>query len=80
MVKGKAPAALDSWLQAAEAGALATCAAGLRRDEDAVRAALGEPWRNGQVKSRSTGSRSSSARCRAGPASICFALGSLAHP
>ena len=50
MVKDKTPAVLDSWLQEAEASALATFAAGLRRDEDAVRAALSEPWSNGQVE------------------------------
>jgi transposase len=50
MVKDKTPAALDSWLHEAEASALATFAAGLRRDEDAVRAALSEPWSNGQVE------------------------------
>ncbi len=50
MVKDRTPAALDSWLHAAEASALATFAAGLRRDEDAVRAALSEPWSNGQVE------------------------------
>jgi transposase len=50
MVKDKMPAALDGWLREAEASALATFAAGLRRDEDAVRAALSEPWSNGQVE------------------------------
>jgi transposase len=50
MVKDKTPAALDGWLREAEASALATFAAGLRRDEDAVRAALSEPWSNGQVE------------------------------
>jgi transposase len=50
MVKDKTPAALDGWLREAEAGALATFAAGLRRDQDAVRAALSEPWSNGQVE------------------------------
>jgi transposase len=50
MVKDKTPAALDRWLREAEASALATFAAGLRRDEDAVRAALTEPWSNGQVE------------------------------
>ena len=39
--------ALDGWLREAEVSALAPFAAGLRRDEDAVRAALTEPWSNG---------------------------------
>jgi transposase len=50
MVKDKTSAALDGWLREAEASALATFAAGLRRDKDAVRAALAEPWSNGQVE------------------------------
>jgi transposase len=50
MVKDQVADALDSWLREAEASALAPFAAGLRRDEDAVRAALTEPWSNGQVE------------------------------
>lgn len=37
-------------LREAEASALASFAAGLRRDEDAVRGALSESWSNGQVE------------------------------
>jgi transposase len=44
--------ALDGWLREAEASALAPFAAGLRRDEDAVRAALTEAWSNGPVEGR----------------------------
>ncbi len=47
------PAALDSWLTAAEASAvpeLGSFVAGLRRDIDAVRAALSLPWSQGQVE------------------------------
>ena len=50
MVKDQVADALDGWLRLAEASALAPFAAGLRRDEDAVRAALTEPWSNGQVE------------------------------
>ena len=50
MVKDKTPDAFDGWLRAAETSALASFAAGLRRDEDAVRAALSEPWSNGQTE------------------------------
>lgn len=50
MVKDKTPAAFDGWLRAAEASALASFAVGLRRDEAAVRAALSEPWSNGQTE------------------------------
>jgi transposase len=44
--------------QALETGhesALGTFAAGLRRDENAVRAALSEPWSNGQVEGQVNG-------------------------
>jgi len=50
MVKDKTPAALDGWLREAEASTLASFAAGIRRDEDTVRAALTEPWSNGQLE------------------------------
>jgi transposase len=44
MVKTKAAEALDGWLREAEASVLASFAGGIRRDEDAVRAALTEHW------------------------------------
>jgi transposase len=50
MVKDQVADAFDGWLREAEISALAPFAAGLRRDEDAVRAALTEPWSNGQVE------------------------------
>ena len=50
MVKDQVADAFDGWLREAEVSALAPFAAGLRRDEDAVRAALTEPWSNGQVE------------------------------
>ena len=50
MVKDQVADAFGGWLREAEASALAPFAAGLRRDEDAVRAALTEPWSNGQVE------------------------------
>jgi transposase len=50
MVKDQVASTLDCWLHQAEASALASFAAGLRRDEDALRAALTEPWSNGQVE------------------------------
>lgn len=43
-------AGLATWLQRASDGPLATFARGLRRDEAAVRAAITEPWSNGQVE------------------------------
>lgn len=50
MVKDQVAGALDGWLREAETSALASFAAGLRRDEDAVRAALSEPWSTGPVE------------------------------
>ena len=50
MVKEQIASTLDGWLQQAETSALASFAADLRRDEDALRAALTEPWSNGQVE------------------------------
>ena len=50
MVKDQVASALDDWLHEAQASALASFATGLRRDEDAVRAALTEPWSIGQVE------------------------------
>ncbi|QQP93326.1 ISL3 family transposase (plasmid) [Skermanella sp. TT6] len=50
MVKDQMAGALDGWLREAEGSALTSFATGLRRDEDALRAALTEPWSNGQVE------------------------------
>ena len=50
MVKGKLPDPFDGWRREAEVRALSPFAAGIRRDEDAVRAALSEPWSSGQVE------------------------------
>lgn len=41
---------LTAWLRRAAHGPLATFARGLRRDEAAVRAAITEPWSQGQVE------------------------------
>jgi transposase len=50
MVKSKLPDPFDGWLSEAEGSTLSSFAAGIRRDEDAVRAALSEPWSSGQVE------------------------------
>jgi transposase len=53
MVRGRSAGSFDGWLTAAEG---ADCpevrrfAEGVRRDEAAVRAAVGSPWSNGQVE------------------------------
>ena len=50
LLKRKDPNALDSWLAAAEASELRSFVAGLRRDYDAVLAAVLFTWSNGQVE------------------------------
>jgi transposase len=49
LVRNRDAAGLTPWLPRAATGPLAAFARGLRRDETAVRAALTEPWSNGQV-------------------------------
>jgi transposase len=50
MFTAKDPNAVAAWLAAAEGGELGAFAAGLRRDHDAVLAAVVFPWSNGQVE------------------------------
>ena len=53
MVRERNDAGLDTWSEAVEASRLAelqSFAAGLRRDEAAVRAGLALPWSQGQVE------------------------------
>lgn len=53
MVRERCGAALDGWLEESQASGFAPLrrfAAGLRRDLDAVRAGLSEPWSNGQTE------------------------------
>jgi transposase len=57
MVRARERSALAPWLQAAAEGAvpeIRTFAAGVRRDEAAVDAALAHPWSNGQVEGQVT--------------------------
>ncbi len=44
------PAGLTPWLEGAAATELGGFVTGLRQDEDAVRAAIAEPWSNGHVE------------------------------
>ena len=44
------PAGLTPWLEATAAAELGGFVTGLRQDEAAVRAAIAEPWSNGQVE------------------------------
>lgn len=50
MVRDRQEAALEPWLSAAKGAALAGFAAGLARDQAAVRAALSLPWGTGPVE------------------------------
>ena len=50
MVRKRAAGTLDGWLMSAEASELRGFAAGLRREEAAVRAALTEPWSTSPVE------------------------------
>lgn len=57
LVRGRDAAALPPWLEQAESSSLAEFhdfAAGLRRDDGAVKAALSQPWSNGQTEGQVT--------------------------
>jgi len=54
MVRDQDADALDPWMTRASAGLLASFVNGLRRDLDAVRAALTHPWSSGQVEGQNT--------------------------
>ena len=50
ILRARDPAALKPWLEVAAASELGGFGAGLRQDEAAVHAAIGEPWSNGVVE------------------------------
>ena len=54
MVAAKKAEDLTPWLQDAGGGELASFASGVRDDEAAVRAAIIEPWSNGQTEGQVT--------------------------
>lgn len=54
MVRGQDAAALPRWLEDARAGPLAGFAEGIRRDRDAIEAALILPWSTGPVEGKIT--------------------------
>jgi len=54
MVRTRSADALTSWLADAEVSDLRSFTAGLRQDEQAVRAALLLPWSSGQVEGQVT--------------------------
>jgi transposase len=54
MIRSRTASTLDSWLHEASHSLVASFAGGLVRDIDAVRAAITEPWSNGQTEGQIT--------------------------
>jgi transposase len=54
MIRTRTEAALDPWLQEASHSLIASFARGIAKDIDAVRAAITEPWSNGQTEGQIT--------------------------
>jgi transposase len=50
MIRGRAVDALDPWIADAEPSLIASFVRGVVRDKAAIRAAIGEPWSNGQTE------------------------------
>jgi transposase len=54
MVRRRNPEELDAWINAARVSPLSSFAVGIAADRDAVRAALAQPWSNGQTEGQIT--------------------------
>jgi transposase len=54
MIRRRKPEELDPWIAAAKESSLASFATGIASDRDAVRAALVQPWSNGQTEGQIT--------------------------
>jgi transposase len=54
MIRNRKPEELDPWIAAAKESCLASFATGIASDRDAVRAALVQPWSNGQTEGQIT--------------------------
>ena len=54
MIRKREIADLDAWIEEARKTLLASFANGLMADHDAVRAAITEPWSNGQTEGQIT--------------------------
>ena len=50
MIRKTVAADLDPWIADASASLIASLANGITKDKDAVRAAITEPWSNGQTE------------------------------
>ncbi len=54
MIRTKAAADLDSWIERARVSLIAPLASGVAKDVAAIRAAITEPWSNGQTEGQTT--------------------------
>jgi transposase len=54
MIKKKEDGDLDPWIADARRSLLSSFATGIAKDRSAVRAAITEPWSNGQVEAQIT--------------------------
>ncbi len=54
MIRSKAAAELDGWIEQAKPSLIAPLAAGVAQDVRAIRAAITEPWSNGQTEGQIT--------------------------
>jgi transposase len=54
MIRNRKPEELDPWIAAAKESGLSSFATGIASDRDAVRAALMQPWSNGQTEGQIT--------------------------
>jgi transposase len=54
MIRKKEDGDLDPWVAEARGSLLSSFAAGIAKDRSAVRAAITEPWSNGQVEAQIT--------------------------
>ena len=58
MIRTRADQDLDAWISDAEKSLMASFARGILKDRAAVRAAIKEPWSNGQTEGQKTEDRS----------------------
>jgi transposase len=57
MIRSKASAVLDGWIEDAATSPLSTFAKGIVADRQAIAAAITEPWSNGQIEGQIQNSR-----------------------
>jgi transposase len=54
VIRTKAAAGLDGWIEQARVSLIAPLARGVAKDVEAIRAAMTEPWSNGQTEGQIT--------------------------